>query len=290
MKHEAHADALTDRGFDVRATVFQIGATMFSIPLGRVLGFPIRVNASFLLLLAAVMFWAGGIEGVTIALIAGASIILHELGHAVTARRLGVPVAGIELHFFGGAAQISEMPRRPNDEIAIAIAGPAVSFALAAAGWVLATVTGAQLFVLFGMLNLGLAVFNLLPAFPSDGGRILRALLARKRGLVRATDLAVTVGRVLCVGLILLGLSPFGSLQLVAVAVVLWMMGSAERLSARLRGDRGAWRGDGSASAVSPAVEYFPPNTPIPPVARPSAFPGASLHTRDGRVVVVWQR
>jgi Zn-dependent protease len=263
-----------------------------SLSLGRILGFPVRVNASFLLLLAVILFGAGGQQGVALALVAGVSVILHELGHALMARRLGVPVAGIELHFFGGAAQITDMPRKPNDEIAIAAAGPAVSFALAGLSQVVALGTGVRFFALAAAVNLMLAVFNLLPVFPSDGGRILRAFLARKRGLVRATDLAVKVGRVLCVGLVLLGLSPYGSFQLVVVAVVLWMMGTAERLGARLRGDRGAWRGDSAASAetpVSPAVEYFPPRTAVTP-ARPSRFPGASFHTRDGRVVLIWHR
>jgi Zn-dependent protease len=198
-----------------------------------------------------------------------------------------VPVAGIELHFFGGAAQITDMPRRPNDEIVIAAAGPAVSFALAGAGYLLALVTGAGVSAFLALVagvNLMLAVFNLLPVFPSDGGRILRAFLARKRGLVGATDLAVKVGRVLLVGLVLLGLSPFGSFQMVVVAIVLWMMGSAERRGARLRGDQGAWRGE------APQVEYFPPNAPAPPPRSSSSFPGASFYTRNGRVVLIWHR
>ena len=263
-----------------------------SLSLGRILGFPVRVNASFFLLLALLAFLG---HGVTLALIAGASVILHELGHALMARRLGVPVGNIELYFFGGAAQITDMPRQPNDEIAIAAAGPAVSFALAGLGYGLALLTGASFFGLLAVVNLGLAVFNLLPVFPSDGGRILRAFLARKRGLVRATEIAVKVGRVLCIGLVLLGLSPYGSFQMVIVAAVLWMMGSAERLGARLRGDRGAWRGEDAT--LRPEVEYFPPGSPLPssplsssPPRRPSSFPGASFHTRNGRVVLIWHR
>jgi Zn-dependent protease len=227
--------------------------------LGTVLGFPIRVNVSFLLFLGVVLLWMGGLAGVAVVLMTAASVLVHELGHALVARRLGVPVAGIELHFFGGAAQMTDLPRTPGDEIAIAAAGPAVSFALAGLGHVLGLITGSQVLALFALVNLVLAVFNLLPAFPSDGGRILRALLARRRGLVPATDLAVKVSRVVCAALAVGGLA-MGSFQLVIVAGVLWMMGTSERLATRLRGPRSGW--GGSAPEAAP-VEYLPPRSPL---------------------------
>jgi Zn-dependent protease len=235
-----------------------------SYRLGTLAGFPIRINLSFLLMLAVVLLWAGGLQGLAIVLMAAGSVLLHELGHALMARHLGVPVAGIELHFFGGVAQMSDLPRRPADEIAVAAAGPAVSFALAGLGHGLAAVAVvpalATGFALFGWVNLLLAVFNLLPAFPSDGGRILRAWLARRRGLVGATELAVKVGRVVCVALAVVGLYT-GSFQLVLVAGLLWLMGGAERLAARMRGDRGAWRGQPTAGErpLFTDVEYVPP-------------------------------
>ena len=212
-----------------------------SFRLGTLFGFPIRVNLSFILLLGLVLLTIGGLQGLAVVLMAAGSVLLHELGHSLMARHLGVPVAGIELHFFGGAAQMG-MPRSPRDEIAVAAAGPAVSFALAGLGHGLAALTGLQALALFGWVNLLLAVFNLLPAFPSDGGRILRAWLARRRGMVAATELAVKIGRVACVALAVAGLL-LPSLQMVLVAVVLWLMGSAERRAARMRGDQGDWRG-----------------------------------------------
>jgi Zn-dependent protease len=244
-------------GFDgARLVVQMIGNIMFrSFRLGTVLGFPIRVNLTFVLLLVGVGIWMGQI-GLAVALMTAGSVLLHELGHALMARHLGVPVAGIELHFFGGAAQMTELPRRPGDEIAVAAAGPAVSFALAGIGHGLAGMTGSSALALFGWVNLVLAVFNLLPAFPSDGGRILRAWLARGRGLVAATDLAVKVGRVVCLALVAAGLY-FGSFQMVIVAALLWMMGSAERQHARMRGDRGDWSGRGRPLFTD--VEYVPP-------------------------------
>jgi Zn-dependent protease len=229
-----------------------------SFRLGTLFGFPIRVNLSFILLLGLVLLTVGGPQGLAIVLMAAGSVLLHELGHSLMARHLGIPVASIELHFFGGAARMG-MPRSPGDEIAVAAAGPAVSFALAGLGHGLAALTGVQALALFGWVNLLLAVFNLLPAFPSDGGRILRAWLARRRGMVAATELAVNIGRVACVALAVAGLL-LPSLQMILVAIVLWLMGSAERRAARVRGDQGAWRGRQPAQVAQ--AEYFPPGSP----------------------------
>jgi Zn-dependent protease len=222
-----------------------------SYRLGTVFGFPVRANLSFLLLLGAVFLWMGGLAGLAVTLLTFGSVLVHELGHALMARRLGVRVADIELHFFGGAARMTDQPRTANDEIAIAAAGPAVSFALAGVGLGLVTLTGVSAFGMLAWVNLLLGAFNLLPAFPSDGGRILRALLARKRGFIGATEVAVKVARVFSVALVVTGLA-LQSFQLVLVAVVLWMMASAERLAVRLRGTD-PWR-----PAVAP-VEYIPP-------------------------------
>jgi len=246
-----------------------------SVRIGTWLGFPIRVHLSFLLLLAGVLFWSGGLAGVLLVLIVASSVLAHELGHALLARHLGVPVAGIGLHIFGGAAEMNGLPQRPGDEIAIAAAGPAVSFALAGIGHILAPVTGLHVLALVGWVNLVLAVFNLLPAFPSDGGRILRAWLARRRGLVRGTDIAVTIGRVVCVMLAVGGLA-IGAFQLVIVAVALWMIGGRERLAARLRGDRGAWSGE-RRDTGPPLIEYIPPRDPSP------SQPGTPI-------IFVWRR
>jgi len=231
-----------------------------SFRIGSVFGFPIRLNLSFLLLLGFVFLWMGGLAGLAVALLAFGSVLLHELGHALMARHLGVRVSSIDLHFFGGAAQMTELPRRPGDEIAIAAAGPAVSFALAGLGYGLGMLTGIPLLVTLGITNLVIGAFNLLPAFPSDGGRILRALLAPKRGLVGATDLAVKIGRGVLVALGLVGLFT-GAYQLMVVAVVLWMMGSAERLAVRMRGGWDDWRG--TPRRVEP-VEYIPPPRSAP--------------------------
>lgn len=212
--------------------------------LGRVLGFPVEVNWTFLLLLAVMFLWFGGLVGVFLVLLAFASVLLHELGHAVVARKLRVPIAGIELSFFGGAAKMAGLPRSANHEIAIAAAGPAVSLILAGAGFALGSVTGVWLLTLIGWINLVIAGFNLIPALPMDGGRILRALLTRKLDYVRATDAAVSVARVAAVAFVVLGIY-WGSLQLVILAPMLWLMGSRERVMARMMAHEYAYDGTG---------------------------------------------
>jgi len=200
--------------------------------LGKVLGFPIDLSASFLILLAIVFVAFGGLMGVVIVSIAFASVLLHELGHAVVARRLGVDILGIELGFLGGAAKMGSMPRRAKDEIAIAAAGPAVSLALAGVGIGLGALIGSPLVSAVGWINLALAGFNLIPALPMDGGRILRAALTYKFSFIRATELAVKVARVAAIGFGILGL--LGNYQLLILAPFLWLMGSHELRQAKM--------------------------------------------------------
>jgi Zn-dependent protease len=217
-----------------------------SFKLFSVLGF--RVGAHWTLPIALVIAAVthGGAAGVALAALLFASILAHELGHAVVARRLRVPIAGIDLHMFGGVAKMQAPPRSPNDEIAISIAGPIVSLALAGFFLLLrgaAPVFASSTVVLWlASANLALGVFNLLPALPLDGGRVFRALLAKRKGLVRGTELAVTVSRVLAVALGVLG--ALTNPWLIAIAVLVWSMGSAElravtRHDAMLR--MGAW-------------------------------------------------
>ena len=236
--------------------------------LGRVLGFPVEINLSFLLLLAFVLLTWGGLAGVFVVLLSFASVLLHELGHALVARKRGVHVSGIELSFFGGAAKMENLPRSATDEIAIAAAGPAVSLVLGGAGLGLAALTGMPVFALLGWVNLVIAAFNLIPALPMDGGRILRAALSYRMSHLRATEIAVTVARVATVSFVVAGLA-YGIWTLVLLAPFLWMMSSAElRLaqhSAQQDSDfevlgRNAWRahpGDPFGRAVTPSLRRF---------------------------------
>lgn len=226
--------------------------------LGTVLGFPIEVNLSFLVLLGVVFMWFGGLAGVFIVSLVFGSVLLHELGHAVIARMLGVDIAGIELGFFGGAAKMDGIPRRPNHEIAIAVAGPIVSLVLAGLGLGLGGVFHSGLLGAIGWINLVLAGFNLIPALPMDGGRVLRAILAKRTSFVRATDQAVSVARVVAVIFAVIGLFG-GHFQLLLLAPFLWMMGTRERIMARMIQERfGGYPGGGGGYHAEVMRDDFP--------------------------------
>jgi Zn-dependent protease len=201
-----------------------------SIPLFRVLGFRVGAHWSFFLALGVAGFSRGGLSGVLLSSLLFLSVLLHELGHAVVARRRGVPILGIDLHFFGGVAKMGSPPRSPNDEVAIAAAGPIVSLLLALGFFALASrVKLPVVGPLLGWLaaaNLALGLFNLLPALPLDGGRVFRALLAKRTGLYRGTRYAIVANRFFAVALGVLGL--WSNPWLVAMAVLVWSMGSAE--------------------------------------------------------------
>jgi len=208
-----------------------------SFRLGSVFGFPIDVNLSFLFLLGIVALTMGGLTGVAVVLLAFGSVVLHELGHALVARHLGVRVAGIELHFFGGAARMVDVPNRAGDEVAIAAAGPAVSFALGGLSFLLTAIGGAPgaFFHLLGWINIVIGAFNLIPALPMDGGRILRALLARRMSYLRATEKAVRIARFVALALGVYGILTL-HLYLALLAVLLWVMSTAELTAARYFG------------------------------------------------------
>ena len=202
-----------------------------AIQFGRLFGIPLQARVSFLVMLAAVLLFMGGLSGIFVVLLAFSSVILHELGHALVARKLGINVSANELHFFGGLAKLTSLPKSARDEALIAAAGPAVSFLLAGLGYVLYAATGVGGFALLGTVNLIIALFNLLPALPMDGGRIFRALLSKRVGFKRATEIAVTVSRVVSIAFGVTGLA-FMQLHLLLLAFVLWSMASAERAMA----------------------------------------------------------
>jgi Zn-dependent protease len=227
---------------------------MGGIRIGKLFGIPIRLSGSFLLLLGVFLLWQG-LSGVLGLLVLFASVLVHELGHALVARRHGVSIIGIDLHFFGGAAKLTQMPDSPRTEIAIAAAGPAVSFVLGLAAFGLYVLTGFSPLRYVAIINALLGGFNLLPALPMDGGRILRALLSRRMGHLRATTAAVKVARICALGLGGVGLVG-SSFFTVALAVMLWLMAGAELRQARvLSFARGAgWGTSPNASGDQPEI------------------------------------
>lgn len=181
--------------------------------LTKIAGIPLRLHWSFLALVGGFAAWAlyrGGPEALvaTGLLSAGlfGSVVLHELGHALAARRYGIGTAHITLYPFGGIAAIADQPEDPAEELVIALAGPAVNFALVAVFGLLWSAFGGFLLTALIGMNLVMGLFNLIPAFPMDGGRVLRALLAQRMGFVPASLLAIRVGRVFAWGFLAAGL------------------------------------------------------------------------------------
>ncbi len=214
--------------------------------IGRLAGLDIRIHVTFPILIGwvALSAWAAEpsaanvLAEVSAVLLLFAGVVLHEMGHALTARRRGIGTRDITLLPIGGVARLERMPERPRDEIVIAIAGPAVSFAIAGILGAVIAAGGGSLSpaVAFGpdgsilqrvaAQNLILGLFNLLPAFPMDGGRVLRAALGARIGLLKATRIAAGIGRMLAVGLAFVGLA--GNPFLMILALFLWIGGGLE--------------------------------------------------------------
>jgi Zn-dependent protease/CBS domain-containing protein len=236
----------------------------WSFKLGAVHGIDIKIHATFVLIIIwAAAQGASGLGGVRGALFASVSILLlfvcvtlHELGHSLAARRLGIGVKDITLLPIGGIAQLETMPERPLHELMIALAGPAVNFVLVMGlGLALALLGGAGVLLNLRYLshlllgprsllslvvyllgaNLILGLFNLIPAFPMDGGRVLRALLAMWTSYPRATRIAARVGQLMAVGLALVGLTRLGSISLVLVALFVFTGASYEDQAVQAR-------------------------------------------------------
>ena len=170
--------------------------------IGKILGIPTYVDMSFLFIaIVALVNTRNPLIGILVALGLGVSILAHEFGHSLTARKYGFRTRQITLSMLGGCAMMEGIPRIPRQEIVVALAGPAVSAALSLCFLALAIATCwfeplMSVFIILFAINAMLCVFNLLPGFPMDGGRILRAWLCRKKSRPDATYTAMLVGRV----------------------------------------------------------------------------------------------
>lgn len=207
-----------------------------ALSIGSVLGIPIRLHISLLLVIVLLSIFSGAGLLAILILAVGifGSVALHELGHSLVARAKGGYIHEIVLYPFGGAAKISNIPKRPIDEMLVALAGPAVSLILAI------VFRQFELLQFLGYLNGMLFFFNILPVFPMDGGRVLRAALTIKKGRLEATRAAATVGKYFCglfvwVGLFgmnfqLLGfIGPFDrNFMLAFIGFYIWQAGQQE--------------------------------------------------------------
>jgi len=232
----------------------------WSINLFRIFGIQLAVHASFVLLLA---YWGyqGWLEGggwgmawsVGLIVLFFVCVILHELGHSLTARRYGINVPRIMLLPIGGMAEFDRIPRKPSQELLITVAGPAVNFLLVALllplvwsdffrGEGVAAYSPAGVIVQLVYANLIMGVFNLVPVFPMDGGRIFRALLAMKLPYLRATWWAVMVGRVLALGFIAWGLYADRLMLAVLFTFILFAGNNEYQVALRREQEEAYWR------------------------------------------------
>lgn len=228
----------------------------WSLKLGRIFGIDIKVHLTFLLILVWGAFNYGGsagpLYGVMVTLALFTLVLLHELGHSLAAIGYGIPVKDITLLPIGGVARLERMPEKPLHELVVALAGPLVNvilaIGLAPVIAVLAALQGETISLrmltepgVLGLLvflltaNVTLAVFNMIPAFPLDGGRVLRAALGFFTNYQRATQVAVIIGRVMAIGLGLVGIYN-SEIFLTFIAIFIFFAGGQEGQAVAARG------------------------------------------------------
>ena len=223
----------------------------WSFTIGRIAGIRVELHVTFLLFVGWIAISNGLLRGdlvravstVVLMLLIFTCVLLHELGHALTARRFGIATRDIVLLPIGGVARLERMPDRPQQEILVAVAGPAVNVAIALVLLAVMTVlgvptvsprlSGGLLESLF-VVNVGMVLFNMLPAFPMDGGRVLRALLALRLPYVKATRIASLVGQAIALLFGLVGLFT-NNPMLLFVALFVFLAASEERALVQTR-------------------------------------------------------
>ena len=227
----------------------------WSIKLIRVKGIDIKVHLTFVLILIwAAYRWGvsmgggakGALYGIVVILLLFVCVTLHELAHSLTAMRFGVKVRGITLLPIGGISQMEEIPKKPKEELLMSVAGPLTNFVIAAVltlasvlfRWeaglsaqhlneVLGSMRWAGLPAYLAIANIMLGIFNLLPAYPMDGGRVLRSILALRLDYAKATAWAVNIGQAMAWLLGLWGVLA-GAWTLVIIAIFIYLGASQE--------------------------------------------------------------
>jgi Zn-dependent protease/CBS domain-containing protein len=249
----------------------------WSVNIGTIAGTAVRIHVTFLLFLVwifAASYLSGGAEaawsGTLFMVLLFVCVLAHEFGHIFTARAFGVATPDVTLLPIGGVARLEHIPEKPREEFLIAIAGPLVNvviaFALVAFAGAkldahdLAAVESARIAMVdrLAAVNLFLAGFNMIPAFPMDGGRVLRALLSIRLGFSRATDVAATIGQWVAFGLGFLGL--FYNPMLIFIAIFVYLAAASE---ARLVSLRAISRGVPVGSAMMTQFATLAPEAHI---------------------------
>ena len=226
-----------------------------SLKVASIFGIEVRIHLTFLLFLVWIWFsyyqiagFAGAVQGVLFILALFACVLLHEFGHAFAARGFGIETPDITLLPIGGVARLSRIPEKPWQELVVAIAGPLVNVVIAAA-LIFVIHTNAtleqleylespriELLAKLASVNVMLVLFNLIPAFPMDGGRVLRALLAMAMPYARATQIAAWIGQGLAVVFAIVGI--FVNPWLIFIAFFIFAGAQQEAAMARSKGAR----------------------------------------------------
>jgi Zn-dependent protease/CBS domain-containing protein len=267
----------------------------WSLNIGTITGTAVRVHVTFLLFLGwifAASWAAGGPEaawqGLVFLVLLFACVVAHEFGHIYTARAFGIATPDVTLLPIGGVARLERIPEEPYQEFLVAIAGPLVNVAIAIVLIAIAGagVNAADLYAVestqtsmidrLAAVNLFLAVFNMIPAFPMDGGRVLRALLATRLGFVRATEVAAFIGQGVAFALGFVGL--FTNPMLIFIAIFVYLAASSE---AHLVAIRAMSRGVPVTAAM--LTQY----TTLTPEAHVDDAVQAVLRTSQGEFPVV---
>ena len=226
-----------------------------SLKVASIFGIEVRIHLTFLLFLIWIWFsyyqiagFAGAVQGVLFILALFACVLLHEFGHAFAARGFGIQTPDITLLPIGGVARLSRIPEKPWQELVVAIAGPLVNVVIAAA--LIFVIHGSaaleqleylespriELLAKLVSVNVMLVLFNLIPAFPMDGGRVLRALLAMAMPYARATQIAAWIGQGLAVVFGIFGI--FGNPFLIFIAFFIFVGAQQEAAMARAKGTK----------------------------------------------------
>ncbi len=223
----------------------------WSFPVGRLFGIPIRIHYTFILLLLFIWYVEStmlgpraGFQAVSFWVLIFLCVLLHEFGHSLVAKSYGLTIASILLLPIGGVSQIVELPREPAREVAITIAGPIVNFLLAGLLLIVGEIIdpslrfstisleGGNLIVNLFWANALLGLFNIVPAYPMDGGRILRGMIAMRKDYSEATRLAADVGKLLAIGFIVIGF--FYNWWLILIGIFVFSGASSEAEAAAL--------------------------------------------------------
>ena len=231
-----------------------------SIQIGKIMGIPIKLHITFLLVLPVFGYifannepgfgfadieplWLRYSLGLSVAILLFTCVLLHEIGHSYVAKKHGSNIQGITLFLFGGVSSLEDIPRNPKVEFKMALAGPSISLLIGSILIIFYELLKIDIPVsnpylrlvwLIGYINIVLFIFNLIPAFPMDGGRVLRAVLAGRMTYIKATRTAANVGKMFAIFMGIFGLIIPGGLWFILIAFFIYIGASEEEKSTQV--------------------------------------------------------